>query len=194
MTICPGRRDRDRNLEADLARLRAEGVDRLLCLSTDAELDWAGVPDLGSRAEASGLNYRWLSVPDQGTCSLSEAVDLVGWCRDGLKRGESVVVTCMGGLGRSGMIAACTLVDVGVSPTAAIASVRAARGPRALETSGQEELVSRFAAAERAPRQLRAQKAFAADFHSRRRCAMSWARSSSLPPSSTWRSEGSARR
>ena len=39
-----------------------------------------------------------------------------------------------------------------------------------------------------------AQNAFAADFHSRRRCAMSWARSSSLPPSSTWRSEGSARR
>ncbi len=48
--------------------------------------------------------------------------------------------------GTSGMIAACTLVDVGVSPTAAIASVRAARGPRALETSGQEEFVSAFAA------------------------------------------------
>ena len=128
------------------AGLDPDGVDRLLCLSTDAELDWAGVPELGSRAEAFGLNYRWLPVPDQGTCSLSEAIDLVGWCRDGLKRGESVVVTCMGGLGRSGMIAACTLVDAGVSPTAAIASVRAARGPRALETSGQEDLVSRFAA------------------------------------------------
>src|SRR5262249_28739555 len=38
MTICPGRRDRDRNLDADLARLRDEGVDRLLCLSTEAEL------------------------------------------------------------------------------------------------------------------------------------------------------------
>jgi len=84
-------------------------------------------------------------VPDQGTCTLSEAVDLVGWIRDGLRRGESVVVTCMGGLGRSGMIAACTLVDGGVSPTDAIAFVRATRGPRALETSGQEEFVSRFA-------------------------------------------------
>jgi protein-tyrosine phosphatase len=121
-------------------------VDRLLCLSTESELDWAGVPDLGSRSEAFGLNYRWLPVPDQGTCSLSEAVDLVRWCRDGLHRGESVVITCMGGLGRSGMVAACTLVDAGASPAAAIASVRAARGPRALETSGQEELVSRFAA------------------------------------------------
>jgi protein-tyrosine phosphatase len=85
-------------------------------------------------------------VPDQGTCTLSEAVDLVAWVRDGLKRGESIVVTCMGGLGRSGMIAACTLVDAGVSPAAAIASVRAARGARAIETSGQDEFVSRFAA------------------------------------------------
>jgi hypothetical protein len=34
MTICPGRRDRDRNLEADLGRLRDEGVDRLLRSST----------------------------------------------------------------------------------------------------------------------------------------------------------------
>jgi hypothetical protein len=146
MTICPGRRDRDRSLAADLATLRAERVDRLLCLSTEAELDWAGVPDLGSSAESFGLDYRWLPVPDQGTCSLSEAADLVRWCRDGVALGESVVLTCMGGLGRSGMIAACALVDAGDSPAAAIASVRAARGPRALETSGQEELVSRFAA------------------------------------------------
>ena len=145
ITICPGRQDRDRDLEADLGRLSDEGVDRLLCLSTEAEMDWAGVPDLGTRAEALGLEYRWLPVPDQGTCSLGEAVDLVRWCRQGLERGESVVITCMGGLGRSGMVAACTLVDLGASPADAIASVRAARGPRALETSAQEELVSTFA-------------------------------------------------
>ena len=92
--------DRDRNLEADLARLR-EGVDRLLCLSTDDELDWAGVRELGGRAEAFGLNYRWLPVPDQERTQ-SEAVDLVAWCRDGLNRGESVVVTCMGGSAAAG--------------------------------------------------------------------------------------------
>jgi protein-tyrosine phosphatase/nicotinamidase-related amidase len=146
MTICPGRRDRDRHLDPDLARLRAEGVDRLLCLSTEAEMEWAGVADLGPRAEAFGLTYRWLPVPDQGTCSLEEAVDLVGWCRDGLRHGESVVVTCMGGLGRSGMIGACTLVDAGVAPAEAVATVRAARGPRAIETSGQERFVNAFAA------------------------------------------------
>ena len=43
-------------------------------------------------------------------------------------------------------------------------------------------------------RTIGSQNVFAADFHSRRRCAMSSARSSSLPPSSTSKSEGSARR
>jgi protein-tyrosine phosphatase/nicotinamidase-related amidase len=151
ITICPGRKDRERDLDTDLAQLRADGVDRLLCLSTDAELDWFGVSDLGAKARAVGLDYLGLPVPDQGTPAPGEAADLVRWCRDGLRRGESVVVTCTGGLGRSGTIAACTLVDAGLSPSAAVASVRAARGPRALETSAQEDFVSTFAAGRALP-------------------------------------------
>jgi hypothetical protein len=58
-----------------------------------------------------------------------------------------VVVTCMGGLGRSGILAACLLVSAGTAPEAAIAAVRAARGPRALETIAQEDFVVMCAAA-----------------------------------------------
>lgn len=145
ITICPGRRDRGRDLDADLARLSSEGTARLLCLSTDAELEWAGVSDLGCRARAVGLDYRSLAVPDQDTPEQSEALELVQWCREGTRRGESVVVTCMGGLGRSGTVAACCLVAAGMTPDAAIVAVRAARGPRALETVDQETFVAAFA-------------------------------------------------
>jgi protein-tyrosine phosphatase/nicotinamidase-related amidase/aminoglycoside phosphotransferase (APT) family kinase protein len=147
ITLCPGRRDRGRDLGTDLAQLQAEGATRLLCLLTDAELSWAGVPDLGPRAQAAGLIYRRLPVPDQGTPDVSDAIDLVRWCREATDRGEAVVVTCMGGLGRSGTIAACYLVASGMPPAAAIAAVRAARGPRALETIGQEDFVITFASA-----------------------------------------------
>ena len=58
-----------------------------------------------------------------------------------------MVVTCMGGLGRSGTLAACLLVSAGTAPEAAIAAVRAARGPRALETIAQEDFVVMFASA-----------------------------------------------
>ncbi len=147
ITLCPGRRDRGRDLGADLAQLRAEGVTRLLSLLTDSELGWVGVPDLGPRALAAGLTYRRLPVPDQGTPDVADAIDLVRWCRQGTERGEAVVVTCMGGLGRSGTIAACFLVAGGMPAEAAIAAVRTARGPRALETITQEDYVVTFASA-----------------------------------------------
>jgi protein-tyrosine phosphatase len=147
ITLCPGRRDRGRDLGTDLAQLRAEGATRLLCLLTDSELLWAGVPDLGPRAQAAGLTYRRFPVPDQGVPDLADAIDLVHWCREATERGETVVVTCMGGLGRSGTIAACVLVDAGMSPDEAIAAVRTARGPRALETIAQENFVVTFASA-----------------------------------------------
>jgi protein-tyrosine phosphatase len=145
ITLCPGRRDRGRDLGADLARLRAEGTTRLLCLLTDSELDWAGVSALGLRARAAGIAYRRVPIPSQGTPDIAEAAELVHWCREATERGETVVVTSMGGLGRSGTVAACFLVALEMSPEAAIAAVRSARGARAIETVAQEDFVVTFA-------------------------------------------------
>jgi protein-tyrosine phosphatase len=149
ITPCPGRQDQGRDLGTDLAQLRSQGATRLLCLLTDSELRWAGVPDLGPRAQAAGLTYHRVPVPDQDTPDAADATELVQWCRRATARGEAVVVTCMSGLGRSGTVAACCLVAAGMSPEAAIASVRTARGPRALETIAQENFVVTFATATR---------------------------------------------
>ena len=106
---------------------------------------------LGGRARpwppgpAAGLAYHRLPIADGGTPDIADAIELVRWCAEATERGEAVVVTCMGGLGRSGTVAACFLVTAGMSADAAIAAVRTARGPRALETVAQEEFVVRFA-------------------------------------------------
>ena len=152
ITPCPGRRDRGRDLSTDLAQLRSQGVTRLLCLLTDSELHWAGVPDLGPRAQAAGLTYRRLPVPHQGTPHAVDAIELVRWCRQAMEQGETVVLTSMGGLGRSGTIAACLLVASGMSPDTAIAAVREATGPRAFGRVAQEDFVVDFAAATRGRR------------------------------------------
>jgi protein-tyrosine phosphatase len=57
-----------------------------------------------------------------------------------LGRGGKVCVHCMGGLGRSGIVAARLLVESGISSEQAILMVRAAR-PGAIETAGQEAYV-----------------------------------------------------
>ena len=57
-----------------------------------------------------------------------------------------VLVHCRGGLGRTGTIAARLLVELGMEPKQAIASVRAVR-PGAMETSDQENFVLGICAA-----------------------------------------------
>lgn len=54
------------------------------------------------------------------------------WVASRLKSGKRVLVTCMAGLNRSGMVSAMALVLTGYPPKNAIAAVKGARGPHAL--------------------------------------------------------------
>ncbi|HSR84071.1 MAG TPA: hypothetical protein VLM11_07820 [Streptosporangiaceae bacterium] len=102
--------------------------------------------------EGCRATYRRVPVPDEGTPDIADAVELVQWCREATAHGEEAVVTSMSGLGRSGTIAACWLVDGGMSAEAAIGAVRTARSPRALQARAQENFVATFAAAVQARR------------------------------------------
>ena len=147
MTLCPGRKDRGRDLERDLDDLAAAGAKHLLCLLGDDELEWAGIPGLREAARRRGLGFAQHPIPDQCAPSIDDAHRLVGELRTALAAGDDVVLHCMGGLGRTGTLAACVLVASGHAPDVAIASVRRSRGPRAVETPAQEDFVSSFAAA-----------------------------------------------
>jgi ADP-ribosyl-[dinitrogen reductase] hydrolase len=60
-----------------------------------------------------------------------------------LGAGDTVVVHCMGGLGRAGTIAACVLAARGLEAERAVEVVRAVR-PGALETAAQVAFVGLF--------------------------------------------------
>ena len=69
--------------------------------------------------------------------NLAEADELCREINNQVNEGESVVIHCVGGLGRTGTIASCALVDRGADATSAIAAVREGRGPRAVEAESQ---------------------------------------------------------
>lgn len=101
----------------------------------------------GPRAEAVGaicaaLGVAWRHLPIEDFAVPGPAFE-AGWAVDGrmlrgrLRGGGRVLVHCLGGQGRSGMIAARLLVELGeAAPDAAIALVRRVR-PGAVETAGQ---------------------------------------------------------
>jgi protein-tyrosine phosphatase/aminoglycoside phosphotransferase (APT) family kinase protein/nicotinamidase-related amidase len=145
ITLCPGRSDRKRNLDADLAALRA-GATHLVTLTTDREMAALGVADLPARATALGLEVRRLPMVDGRAPDAALARGLARELAALVRDGAGVVVHCRAGLGRSGTIAAVTLVELGVLPDEAVTSVRLARGPWAVDPGEQELFVRGYSA------------------------------------------------
>lgn len=159
LTILPGKRGVSfrypgrvyrRDLDEDLRMLRAAGVAVFVLLVEDAELSRWSDPGLVARAAAAGVTVLRHPMPDgQPPASLAEMHEILSEIRSGRRHGN-VAVACMGGVGRTGTVAACALVEAGRSPEQAIATVRAVRHPSAVETADQERFVRSFAAAAQA--------------------------------------------
>jgi len=146
MTICPGRRDRGRSLEADLQTLASEGVNTLVCLLPTQELEELGVVELPAKCAELGWKLLSLPIRDQSVPTPDEMARLLDGIERALVDGK-VVVFCRGGLGRTGTVAASGLVRRGMSAAEAIAEVRRVRSPRAVETEAQEGFVYEMAQA-----------------------------------------------
>lgn len=151
LTFCPGRVEAGpgdvawrRDLDVDLRAIRDWGACALVTLMEAHELVRYQVADLPSRLPA-GLTHFHLPIPDGG---IPDPAWERAWTSAGarirelLGAGGKVVIHCLGGLGRTGTLAARLLVEFGMDPEAAIQAVRAAR-PGAIETDAQEAYVRR---------------------------------------------------
>ena len=159
LTFLPGKRGPSsrypgnvyrRDAADDLATMRQLGVVRLLLLVEDGELArWSdrGIVALGRLA---GIEIRRHPIRD-GSAPTLEVMDAIQADLDEGRRVGDVAVACMGGVGRSGTVAACALVRAGMLPQDAIARVRAVRHPQAVETDAQERLVRQYAEVRRPP-------------------------------------------
>ena len=151
MTMAPGKQDEEpdvlwnRNLQADLERLREHyGVERLVCLLADEELDHLKIANLLTEVEAYDIIAEHLPIPDDGLPeSITVFSELVKKLVNGVSSGETILIHCKGGRGRTGMLAAACLVQLGYSPEDAIATVRQVRFG-ALSSEMQRDFVHQF--------------------------------------------------
>ena len=152
MTLCPGKHQHNglsgrwrRDLAPDIKSIIDTGATALVTLVERHELDYLGVSDLGQRCQESGLE--WLHLPIEDQCAPDESFELL-WAQVGVKlhsslrSGDVFVLHCMGGLGRTGTVAARLLVELVESPESAIERVRDARRG-AIETRVQEDYIGR---------------------------------------------------
>ncbi|MGD9584295.1 MAG: isochorismatase family protein [Lysobacterales bacterium] len=144
LTLVPGRRDHQRSIDADLAALTRAGIDAVLCLLAEDEFARYGVDDLLDRYRNAGFDVLHLPTID-GTAPSGQALaTAMPWIGQHLAAQRSVLIHCVGGLGRAGTVAGCWLRCQGQSAAQAIRIVREFRSSRAIETAQQEQCVQDF--------------------------------------------------
>jgi len=149
LTIAPGKKDglSARDLEADLQRLRDHyHCDLLVSLMEPHEYEWLGMADLFDRARALGIETVHFPIVDGDAPRADEMPEfaaLIDRVLAAARLGQTIVVHCRGGLGRSGTVAAACLVALDHEPADAIERVRAAR-PGAVESASQERWVHSY--------------------------------------------------
>jgi hypothetical protein len=156
LTIAPGRwrpgldPASDTLVRDDLRRLRDDlGAEVLVTLLEELEMRRHGISSLLPAARRMRLESIWFPIPDVSIpASVDDTAVVVDQVLGHVSGGRTVVVHCLGGLGRSGTIAACCLTRLGREPREAIELVRAAR-PGAVEVPSQVDFVARFAALHR---------------------------------------------
>lgn len=144
LTIQPGKRGASvvgswrwsRSLAADLDALAALGVATIVCLVTDEELNRLCVVGYEAAANKRGIALARFPIRDLSVPSVERVAGLLPALDAALIRGR-LVIQCVGGLGRSGVVAGCHLGG----GEAALRTLAKVRGPRCPETDAQRAFV-----------------------------------------------------
>jgi ADP-ribosyl-[dinitrogen reductase] hydrolase len=134
----------ERDLRIDIQAVKSWGATAWLNLLTTTEMLDLKVGNLEVVVKETGLRYYRIPIEDGGIPDLKfeKSWNTAGaQLREELLRGGKFLIHCKGGLGRSGMIAARLIIELGATtPEEAIQRVRASR-PGAIETHAQEKHV-----------------------------------------------------
>ena len=148
LTAFPGRTSANtfstKKMSSVFNLLEKEGCSHFLSLVEDDEFDdYCGKAVLEAEAKKRLINWIHLPIADMDIPK-NNTLDGLNKIRpqllEAIKTDRSIAIHCMGGLGRSGTVAAIILADLGIPLQSAIGVVRQFR-PGAIETSAQENFV-----------------------------------------------------
>ncbi len=114
-TPCPGTKEVP--LASALAQLKAAGAKAVLTLTPDNEMQQLQVTDLPAQCRTLDLAWFHCPIEDDQAPGLAFAQ---GWqqaqayVHDLLRQGEKVAIHCKGGSGRTGLMAAQILLELGL--------------------------------------------------------------------------------
>ncbi len=151
LTFAPGKKgpsyygaDWYRDLDQDLERLRCEfHTSLLVTLIEKWEMDRYQISNLLERAIDFDIQTVHEPVVDLNPPTMEQAERVTCLAVETARKGENVVLHCLGGRGRAGTMGACCYLALGFDPNQALKMVRASR-EGAVETRSQEAFLRKF--------------------------------------------------
>ena len=133
-------------LDREIKDLLNEKVTNVVSLLTDEEVANLGLLAEQDALNVAGIDFSRLPIPDFGILEdYSDAKELIDRVKSDLQQGDSVVIHCRGGIGRSSTVAAAVLTQLGINPEEAMDHIGDARGLKVPETSAQRMWVHGYA-------------------------------------------------
>jgi len=132
-------------LADDLRVIRQAGVDVIVSALTTSEAEELGLTAEAQECDQNDLLFISFPIEDRSLpTNPAEFTLLVDQLVKLSRNGKSVVIHCRAGIGRSSLIAACALVELGLSPDDALRAIEQARGCPVPDTQEQREWVERY--------------------------------------------------
>ncbi|EFP94819.1 cyclin-dependent kinase inhibitor 3 family protein [Vibrio caribbeanicus] len=145
LTPCPG--TKEVSLDDSIEQLKSQGITIIITALSSKEMQEKGVGDLPNVIEKAGL--RWVHAPIEDDVAPDKDFQ-TRWTQcspmlhQALADGEKIAMHCMGGSGRTGLLAAHLLLEKGWELREIITHVQALR-PGAFTKSVQVEYIHKFA-------------------------------------------------
>lgn len=146
LTPCPGTKGVE--LESSLEQLKAQGVTVVVTALSDEELAEKSVEQLGEQVQALGM--KWFQLVIEDDCAPGASFQLK-WdavssdIQTALDNNQKVAMHCMGGSGRTGLLAAHALLERDWALDDIVGEVQALR-PGAFTKPVQVEYIQQVAA------------------------------------------------
>lgn len=133
-------------LHDELESLKRLGVGLLVSLLETDEAQALGLTHTPEIARPLNLDFIGFPIPDFGIpANLDDFTDLAKNLAKHLQAGISVACHCRGGIGRSTLLAAATMVSLGDDPSTVFDAISRARGLVVPDTARQVEWFGRVA-------------------------------------------------
>jgi protein-tyrosine phosphatase len=131
-------------LEDDIKYFKSLGIDKVVSLLEIHEEKKLGLEQEQAFCLKHNIKYVSFPIKDRGLPKAQELKPVVVSLLEELKSGKNISVHCRGGIGRTGILSCCLLIEHGLSPSEAIALVSKSRNCAIPDTEQQVAFIQQY--------------------------------------------------